>query len=450
MSSPSSTTILLVSATRLVRGDFESANGSLLGWWTAERTPGLNMVEGARAALALGGKAGHSVWVLCEDLWTQNIELAKGQISGLSPEQIRRALAFEVEPFSGMPVTDSVVGFSESEDRDGMKSFWIAEISLTQREAIHSIVRVAGGQLNGIGHPGGVPRPMDANLLGRSWRRLESWHGTLVWLQCQAGQSVRARVLTSSPSLWQAPPDSTLELLSADQGSAIANLEVQSSGESYFLDDEEHLKAWLTAWASAVRDEKAAVPLIPAPAPKPTPTKYIVTGVALEVAAIVLLGTWLTIEIFQLARLKRERAEILRTNEQVQAVNKENTALRKEIADLEQKAAKLAVLSERRGALPMLLRTLASTRPDDVVLSGIRPGASSNLIVSGLALEAVSVDEMSTVLTETLRPAGWFAQPLQKTAKRTLPNSGPWEFSISVSQESTVRVNPKVTAGREP
>ncbi len=434
MSQPS-LTILLLTAHRLVRADFGPTGSTAGGFWMAGRSSGSTVPDAVREALALGGRPGRSVWVLCEEAWTQSVDLASGQVRGLAADQIGRALSFEVEPFSGVPVGESALGFRESDDRQNEKSYWIVEIAFSTRDAVQRAVAAAGGRLAGVSHPGGVPQSLNTGTTG-SWRRLEVWNGSVFWSERDGRQDVRTRVLNSPPATQQGPAGSAYELLCADHTTSIAGLNQQLPWERFSLEDEAPLRAWLGAWAATVRGGHPPIPFIAPAAPKATPRKYILTGVLLE-AAVLALGFFLWWSgQRERADLRQRQAEMTRVNQRVQEVGKENMALRKDIEELEIQTDKREELNGRRGALPALLRALAANRPDDVVLSSIHPGTASGLIVTGLALEAISVDEMSMILTETLRPAGWFAQPLQKVAKGTLPNAGPWEFSIGITQEA--------------
>lgn len=442
MSSQPSLSILLLTTGRIARADFTTLGTPAAGVWSAPRSHDSTPVDAVRAALALGGRLGSVVWVLFEDAWIQNIDLSKGQVSGLSPEQIGRALSFEVESFSGMAVGESALGFSDCGERDGVKSYWIVELAAGVRDAMQQAIVAAGGKLAGVCHPGGVPRPVDPANAGHAWRRLEAWNGGMLWLECDVRQHIRTRVLTAPPALLQSAPGAGLELLTVDAATAITNPDPSASAKRFALDDEAQLREWFDAWGGALHAGRPSVPVVAPRAPKPTPRKYILTGVVLEAAMIFLFGLAILRGTLVRNRLQAERAEITRANEKIQTVVKTNTALRKEIADLELQVEKRAMLTGRRDSIPALLRALASTRPDDVVLSNIRPGGASSMIVNGIALEAISVDEMSVALTTMLRSEGWYAQPLQKIAKRTLPNSGPWEFSISVSQEDPKPVAP--------
>ena len=148
---PSSSILLLISTSRLLRADM--GGGGAPGCVSVPRPAGMALAAAVKAALDLGGKARGMVWVLAEELFEHKVILNPSQVAGLTPEQTARALAFEAEPFSGIPVLEGVTGFRA--DGDGI--FDVVEITRADREAIQKTVAAAGGRLAGISHSGTPP-----------------------------------------------------------------------------------------------------------------------------------------------------------------------------------------------------------------------------------------------------------------------------------------------------
>jgi hypothetical protein len=362
MKRPAGSTVLLVTGTRIARADFD---GTLRTCKTAPRSAGGSPAEAVRAALALGGSAG-TVWVLSEDAFVQRVTLNPAQVAGLTPEQLGRALSFEVEPFSGIPVMESATGFHDA----GESFFTVVEMSRADRDGIQRAVTEAGGKLAGITHPGTTP------------------------------------------------------------------------------DDEETLRESLGEWL--LRLQAGALPLITPPAPAPSPNRFLVAAAVLEAAALLLLFADLGWKGVQRVILERRNAELAAAGRELDAATKQVAALKKELLDLEKDQAQRERVVARRGALLALLNGLGSTRTDDVVVRGIEAEGPSIVVVSGISLEAGAVDEMSIVLTQTLRAAGWSAQPRHKTGKKNLASGGPWEFSLTVTHEEATRDPAMQISQREP
>ena len=347
MKRAATSTLILVTAARIARAD---SGGACI---TAARPVGSSVGEAARAALALGGKA-EAVWVLCDDVFAQRVALSPAQVAGLTPDQLRRALSFEVEPFSGIPIAESVTGFH----RSGEGAFDVIELPRADRDAIQRAASDAGGKLAGIAHPGTVP-------------------------------------------------------------------------------GDDALPAWLAGMLP--RLQSGALPLITPPAPAPSPNRFLIAGLVLEAVALLLLFTLAGWNTVQRKTLERRNAELTAASRELEDASKQTAALKAELASLLKEQAQRERVIVRRGSLLALLNGLAATRAEDVVVRGIQADGPSSLIVSGLSLEADAVDEMSIVLTQSLRAAGWTAQPRNKTGKRHLPSGGPWEFSLTLTHEESSR-----------
>lgn len=142
-------TFLLITANRIGRADFD---GVLRLSEVAPRAAGASLSDAMRAAFALGGKPARATWVLYADAWPQKVTVSAGQVVGLTEDQLCRALSFEVEPFSGIPVNESVLGFRE----EGGGVFDVVQIPKGDRDAIASVIASTGSRLAGILHPGNV------------------------------------------------------------------------------------------------------------------------------------------------------------------------------------------------------------------------------------------------------------------------------------------------------
>lgn len=352
MKRATASTIIVVTASRIARADFE---GGAMNARVAPRAADASSVDSVRAALALGGRAAGKTWVLSRDVFVQTVSLNPAQTAGLTPDQLGRALSFEVEPFSGFSLAEAVVAFHE----DAPGAFTVIEMPRSDREAIVRAVAGAGGKLAGITHAGKAP------------------------------------------------------------------------------EDDEALRAWLADFL--LRLEGGALPLITLPAPAPSPHRFLIAAIALEAAALFFLIACASWTAWQRKGLEHRNAELTAASRELDAANKQTVVLKKELAALDKERDQRERVIARRGALLALLNGLAATHNQDVVVRGIETEGASSLIVSGLSLEAGAVDEMSIVLTQSLRAAGWTAQPRHKTGKKNLPSGGPWEFSLTVTHEEAVR-----------
>ncbi|MDB6138495.1 MAG: hypothetical protein JWO94_1567, partial [Verrucomicrobiaceae bacterium] len=159
MKPPTRTTLILVTAARIARADFD---GGPAACKAAARPAGSSFTEAVRAALALptpaGGGGAGTAWVLGEDVFEHNVQLGAAQVAGLSAADLARALSFEVEPFSGIPVAAAITGYHRG--TDGV--FDVIEVSRTDLDLVQRAVRGAGGRLAGIAYTGAAPADEEA------------------------------------------------------------------------------------------------------------------------------------------------------------------------------------------------------------------------------------------------------------------------------------------------
>ena len=346
MKQPDRSTLLLITSARVARVDFHGGAPEIKA---AARPRGTSLVEAVRAALALGGKPG-AVHVLSEDVFEHQVRLKAAQVAGLPPEQLARALSYEMEPFSGILVADSAIGFH----RVSEGVYEVIELTREDRDAIQRAVAAAGGKLAGIAHPGPTP-------------------------------------------------------------------------------DEAKWPEWLTGWFQLLREGR--LPLITPPPPAPSANRFFVVGAALEGAALLVVVIWGILTTLERQDLQARSRELNTANSRQEEAKKQIANLKKELATLDKEQGQRTSVTARRGALLALLNGIAATHGEDVVLQAIEAEGPSSLIISGLSLEASGADELSIVLTQSLRSAGWTAQPRSKTGKRTLVSGGPWEFSLTVTHD---------------
>lgn len=195
----------------------------------------------------------------------------------------------------------------------------------------------------------------------------------------------------------------------------------------------------LVEWWPQQPARVATAPVINAPAPGPSRDRFVVAAIALEVAAIVLLSLLATWNMIQRRAYERRNAEYTGLTRQIEAANRQSDTLHKELAVLEKQEEQREQVEARRGALLALLNTLASSRLEDVVVRGLTAEGPSSVVVDGLSLEPGAVEELSIILTQQLRAAGWSAQPRSKTGRRNMTNGGPWDFAIVLTHEEAAR-----------
>lgn len=436
MMSEAATLVLLV-GDRMVRADFAPGAEEPASVLSAPRAPGGSLADTVREALALNGKPRRRVWVMADELWTQSVVLSGNQVRGLSDAQIDRALSFEIEPFSGIPTTESVLGFRQARELNGAHSFWIVEMTKADRDAVQCAVRELGGRLEGIAHPGGLPHSLTNN--GRVWQRLEYWESGTIWLANEGDAGVKTQVVNALPPRAALPTAGTFELLGTGAPPTVPEAGTGLPWQRYSLRDDESLRRWLRHWRLTFSGKAALVPtVVPAPTP-PSTAKYVVGCAAMLIGATLLCVAHATYATWSRVSLSKELAAHTAVTKELEGLSRQTAALQQQLAAFQTAEGQRTAIVARRASLAALLRAAASARPEDLVLRDIQVESPSSMIINGRALESSSVDELSLALTEQLKSAGWVAQPLQKIALRRLANSGPWQFSLRLLHAEALR-----------
>ncbi len=93
---------------------------------------------------------GASVLVMGGDLFTQTVRLPVAQTRGLSHEELKAALAYEVSPFSTIAPEQSETAFVVTRQEEGFQTWSVLQVARTEVAAVRSKVRAARGRLWGL------------------------------------------------------------------------------------------------------------------------------------------------------------------------------------------------------------------------------------------------------------------------------------------------------------
>jgi hypothetical protein len=463
MASRATTTLIAVSSDRIGRVDLDGASKPAVFSWQTARLPGQLPEEAVAAALQAERRCARSVWVLCEDFWTQELSLSAAAVAGLDAQQLERVLGFELESLSGLGATESEIGFVPVQQKAGMAVYWITQVARADRLRIDQAVRAGGGRLMGLLHPGGLPQALqhsEASPANREWFRIEIWGDLTICLAGQSNGLIGTHVINGSPlqeswgptvsewlgrfetprAVWMAGADEPrVEVLCS--GASLPERAFAGISElaSPTVLEGESLDRWMVSWARALSQGGPQVPIIK-PEALPTPTRrYVGVSVVLAVAALIgcmVHAGWMNRRIVD-ARIEMRRAEEPRR--QAAALLARLSVLKAELQRLQEARPATASsdpateLMRQKSRVRVLLSALSRLVQDNHVVTGLQTEARGGLVIVGLSLTPEAADTLALALGRLCRPSGWAVSGAQKTALLQQPNGGPWEFRVNAS-----------------
>lgn len=442
-------TLLLITRDRLVRADLAAGRRSgVIDVREEPRPPVDDLPSLVEAALRLGTRRPGRVWVLSSDFWTQTLSLPVNTVAGLQVEEINRALGFEAEPFSGISALEAVAAHVVLPDQNQQRPFWFTEMLAGQLEQIDYVVQQAHGQLIGMGHPGGLPRPLAAELsAAEAWQRVELWPAAIVCIQGGGGRrpTISVRNTDPKPGRWEAdverwqaeqPAGSVAESLHAASGVGMDEL---APAHRLSLEDQQGLAGFLQVWAEQLAESGTALPLIRPPQRPMSDASRRMTAVVLGlIAAILCTGVHLGVKHYQ-DGLERQAALLRGPAQQLAQFKKDGAKLRSRRDDLKKACGTITddlahyqqVMQSQRQRLSVLLTVLARCGSDETVIRKI-DGAEDEIVLHGVCMQPELATELAGTLAKTLGPQSWQVQPPNKKSRELLVGGGPWEFDLCI------------------
>ncbi|MEO1129383.1 MAG: hypothetical protein AAFX05_06700, partial [Planctomycetota bacterium] len=321
--------LLVVTQQRLVRADFDGAGRGPTHVYEADR-PTIDDHAGlVETTIRLGPALGRSVWLLSTEVFTQTVEVPMGTVSGVSDEELAKALSFEAEALSNINAFDSAVGHLLLGTRDGHRQYLVCQMQGSELAQIDELVRRADARLAGVTHPAGAPAPLAGGSPGE-WHRVELWPDSIVCVGATSASEVSRLTLHADPrtAAWIAYVERWMtdhgaggerELLSPDD----FDIPDTSTQRIRSLRDTSTRDAWLTCWASSLDGDLAGVPVVrPAKRPMSSSGRFAIAALFAIFAMAACYGhhLWLTT---QKESLEREVQLVLGPVQQLTKVKSE-------------------------------------------------------------------------------------------------------------------------------
>lgn len=426
-------------ADRVVRVDVDDA-GEIVRTVEHSRTG-----DGTADAVAsvLDGLLPARLWVLDERLWTQTLALPSHMVEGLGPEQLARALAFELEPVSGVTAATASVGFVAFPATGDERRIWATTLPAAERDRLAALLAARDVHLEGVAHPAGAGSNGSPSV--EVWEQatfcsagLGHEDGRLV-IGASAGQRSWERGL--GDWLADAPknPNTSIEWRGRARPALLPNdppVEVVDRGP---LPSDGDDTAWLARALTTLTGAPGRIPFVAAPARRRVRVGPRAVGVALFVLVLGLIGVDAARSFRQANALEAEIAtELGRVGDpgalqrSAASLDTRHQQLARDVATLERRVIALETeWTTQRARLRALLDAAAALRPDELVLEALEPTSSGDLTLIGKSVEQAPIDRFADDLGERLAGDGWKIRPAGIDSRRTDLGAAYFGFRIT-------------------
>jgi len=452
MANRSKQTILVITRDLVARAEFSTGSrGKAVGLWQQARPAVEDFPSLVEAALRLGPKRAGRVWVLSSEIWTQTISLPMETVAGLAGDELDRSLAFEAEPLSGIGAFDSRVAHVELPGEADQRRFWLTQILASHLDQIEYVVEQAGGRLAGVGHPGGLPRPVtQAATRAGTWRRVELWPEAVICLHAATDHPLVVHVLNTDPKgdRWRADVDGRLSEVPAGAteetlcGTAAVATSELDADQMVNLDDQLLLEEWLRAWAEQLSEKASGAPLVRPPKRPLSAGRRRGMAILLSLLALLIcVGHYLAVQSEKQTTVAKT-AELLDPKKQLDALNKqfeERTKKKQSLqAQVDTRRNDLrrceGVLYAQRQRFARLLGVLAEQGGDGLLVQKI-DGSGDEIAVHGVCLRPELANGLAVALDKAVGSLGWEVEPPDKEAQSLRVDGSPWTFEIRLREK---------------
>lgn len=468
-------TILYFGASRAARVDV-GANAEVL--LSAERPASLeNVASTAEQLLTESARPAAKTFIFFEGAWTQTIDLASAATSGLVGDPLHRAIAYELEPVSGIRALDAAVGVSPLGPTGDRSRFWVTEVDQTLQLNLDALLRRCHSILLGIAHPCG--------MIQKSGPSLEIWDQVTVCANTINSADGNGSVINVPTKLTSSRPGSRMweqevqDWLAAAGAAAPGTVTWTGRARAQqlfrdpaarairelFRDSGPHpadvdLFTWIRETAApAIINKQLNIPFVP-PAPRPKVKVRPFFVAAAVTAGVIAFCGWDFYDIIKRARdLEKLATETAEARASAERTKLAIDTLAKQLTDLNARNAALRarvefVTSEsasQRGRLSLLIKEAGERCPRSLYITEISPEAAGILKIRGAGSDGGAVDLFVSSLTPSLEKSRWMVDPAQMKEKWTDDGHRFFEFIITVTPagNAPVFVAPTGAASRK-
>jgi Tfp pilus assembly protein PilN len=386
----------------------------------------------------LSSPLGHKVWILYIGLPISLLSVPTAQVAGVDEATLSQALQFEMEGLTGQSSIDTQLAYTLLKEQDEMSTYWVCQINQLHLEDLYKAVKKAGSSLGGLIHPAAQPLSLE-NPENQDWMRIECWPDQVVAVSNHPSSGFSVNVFPFDNRHWQID----LEQWCAGQQEAthtetLINNQIElipSTDFSLHLRDAELAAVWMRGWASLfVKKTPPGVPILRYQSKVNADLVLMGSGAA---AALFICLSHFVWHLYYTNDLKAKFTVLQQTET---SINSMQRSLSDTLAKRANLRAKIDKVKEDSQVLPQLIKslqlrpaalleTLSQGRPENLLVETISVD-QDEVIITGIALDATSANELSNYLEKQLSVLGWSVIAPAIKNLEIFAAGGPWDFEI--------------------
>ncbi len=436
-------TVILINENRAIRADL-SRKGltSTSDFISQNLSSDSSFVENVESVLA-DKPIGRKTLILTTRIWSQVVLLPRLAVDGLTDDELKNALKFEVETLSGVDAELSLVGYKLLRETSENFHYWVSVCTAFEFAQTVSLLESRGCRSVFVGHPAGMS----------SRTQIEFWPGLTCYRHGEEVSAIQFCHANLDSHRWI--EDFELAGEAIKKGNYVVSKHEQIASLTKFgvdsanvldLESDADLAFWFSDVVNVVEQRKQTPPLIKKSKPASIPKTRILLKVALAMiamAACYLHWNWIKqqetkianeIESYQkpLAEKKLYDSEIFKT------IKTRN--------DLEQEAEKIRMdsrkvqflLESQTDRIACLLQILRNLHTNDIMINEIAQD-ENGMYVAGISLSSETAPLLANRMRELARPKGWQVTPATQKGKKEMVNGGPWDFKIRLTDNGPIQ-----------
>jgi hypothetical protein len=436
-------TLLFVTEARTFRADADR-KGILQGEVETIEHGGKTTAQLARTFSRIAdstGPLGRKVWILFMRLPALLISVPTMQVRDIEPALLTQALQFEAEGMTGMSALETKVAFGFLQAENEMSDFWFTQIEKLAWDDLQKAVKQRKCQLGGVLNPGAMPAAL-SDPEADEWLRLEAWSNQLIALH-RSEARLGLQVFNYDSPHWRGELEQWLrEREPVKISETLLNNRIEMlppTRQALTLHNESDMTAWFSGWAQCLirRSGEGAAVLRPAGSRNMDAVWMAGSGVA----ALLLCGLHAGWFVHQQNYFERETQRLAQ-------VEKDMTALRKQITEINEQKEKLETRLNKSSAdsIPgtirklqqrpaLLLLALAENRDERLIIETLS-SQGEEVEIGGITLQPHIGNQLAGALGESLRDLNW---KVDLPAKRNMglygDEPGPWSFTLKLADQ---------------